>query len=130
MNHPHIRAIIRALDRAEESEQTHPDCGIVRTTAGLIFEWGRCVDRFAADTNWTDEQARAVVLSWALHCPDDELRWMAETAREQMKAIADWDRADFYLCYGREVPRSKRQRAQLDAEIAAEEMRLAQTAVQ
>jgi ribosomal protein L20A (L18A) len=127
IKHPHVHSIIRALDRAEASERTYPDTGMVLATASSIFEWGECCDRFRYPNgpDWSNEQARAVVIAWALNCHEDELRWMAETAREEIKAIVDWDRGGYYECHGHERPRTKLEARELDKLIAADDARAA-----
>lgn len=91
-NHPEIRAIVRTLDRAEQSDRLY-NGGAVRTSAAMILSFGEDGERFALPKRerWQPEAVRAVVMAFALNAPDDELRWMATVARSEFEAIGAYE---------------------------------------
>jgi hypothetical protein len=86
-NHPDVRAVVRALDRAERSDAMIV-VGSTLATLGSDCEHFDRRDR----PKWSNDAIRAVVLAHALNAPDEELRYMAKRARAEMKWCDDYDR--------------------------------------
>lgn len=111
-NHPLVRTIVKALDRAEETERRlcDPNNGAFRCTAGSIVEFGNTCERFSLPDHqedpWTFEGIRAVVVAIAVSCPERELRWMATEAKKQIKWCEWWESVGYAEAH--EVPTSAR----------------------
>jgi hypothetical protein len=89
LNHPGVRTVMTALNRAAKS----PDKDVYITVAGIIAELGSTIGRFeeCGVGEWSLEGVRALLLAQARYAPAPEFNEMVQQAKYQLRWLEWWD---------------------------------------
>ena len=92
--HPHVRTIMAAIDRAIAS----PDKSVAANVASKIVTYGYSAEDFECFIRpkcrrWTRDGLRSVVLAYALNAPSGDLAALATAARKEHAWVEWWDLA-------------------------------------